>query len=481
MGTWLSYTNPEYDANIQKWTIADDFYTAKFYDSERTIKQYLIKRAQGETDDSYDERKSLLDYTPVFPHVVDSLAGMLFAAEGKAQRIWDDEAGGALGDPLDADTTAGQLKRDADGYGTDWETLMKQAAIDLIVMHTKWCLVDGFTEGRDIPTVHLIDPMKVTNWRYARDGRLVEVLVYESVDVRESIEEPAEAEGQYVRYTTEGWQRYREGEGGAVAVTDDGASGEYNYVDRGGQPILPIFRVGLPMRRHVGHILARKQMVIMNRESSRDHSLRVAEFPKLVLSAGDNLFNSIVKNLEKGSNVLQANPEGQLHQYISSNHEPARLGGEILMEKIKNFYITAFQEYADSARVKTATEVQQDLAKGIGAFLELVAGAVDEIENGAFWRIEQAMFDNKPGMWGRASVKRSNDFVPEDRRERALLIKNMFFPEGVPIGKSAKMELVNHFAEIFNFQVDEAEVKESIASKEATTAQDDAFMREFGI
>jgi hypothetical protein len=182
-----------------------------------------------------------------------------------------------------------------------------------------------------------------------------------------------------------------------------------------------------------------------------------------------------------GSNVLQAKPDGGTHQYITSNHEPARLGGEILMEKIKNFYVTAFQEYADSARVKTATEVQQDLAKGIGAFLELVAGAVDELENAAFWRVEQAMFAGNSNLWGRAYVKRSNDFVPEDRKEKMMMIKNIFFPEGVPIGQSAKLELVNLFGEMFNFQPDENEVKEVIASREGVRAQDDQFMRELGI
>jgi hypothetical protein len=296
MATWIEYTHPDYDANIRKWTIASDFYEAKFYDSDKTLKQYLIQRAQGESDDSFDERKDLLDYTPVFPHVVDSLAGMLFAAEGKAKRVWDEENGGALGDPEDPKSTAGKLRRDADGLGTDWETTWKRSAIDLIVLHRKWCLVDGFTEGREIPTIHLIDPQNVTNWRRERDGRLVEALVKEEVDTRQSLNDDPEPQDQYIHYTTEGWQRYSLGEGGMTAMTDDDASGTYNYIDSGGQPILPIFMVELPMRRHVGHILARKQMVIMNRESSRDHSLRVAEFPKLVLSADDNLFKQLVRD-----------------------------------------------------------------------------------------------------------------------------------------------------------------------------------------
>jgi hypothetical protein len=481
MATWVEYKHPEYTDNIKKWTLASDFYEARFYDNEKTLKQYLIKRAQGESDDAFNERKDLLDYTGVFPHVVDSLAGMLFSAEHKAVRVWDEENGGAMGDPEDHNTIAGKLKRDADGKGTDWETMWKKAAIDLIVMHRKWCLVDGFTEGREIPTIHLLDPQDVTNWRYASDGRLIEVLVKEELDVRGSIQDTPELETQYILYNLEGWQRYTVTESGVVPVGGDGGSGTYEYVDSGDQPILPIFTVKLPMRRHVGYNLARKQMVIMNRESSRDQSLRVAEFAKLVLFADNTMFEKMVEQLKEGSNVLQADPNGNAHQYITSNHEPARLGGEILMEKIKNFYITAFKEYADSARVKTATEVQQDLASGIGAFLELVAGAVDELENGAFWRVEQSMFAGARNMWGRANVRRSSDFMPEDRTERLQLIKNLIFPEGVPIGKTAKLELVKKIGDALDVQVDEKEVAESITSREATAAQDNDFMQQFGI
>lgn len=481
MGTWLEYAHPDYVANIKKWILASDFYEARFYDDEKTLRKYLVKRAQGESEDAFVERKNLLDYTGVFPHVVDSLAGMLFSAEHKAERNWDEEEGGALGDPEDFKTIAGKLSRDADSKGTNWETVWKKSAIDLIVMHKKWCLVDGFTEGRDIPTVHLLDPQSVPNWLYSSDGRLTRVLVKENVDVRDKISDKPELQTQYILYTTEGWQRYAIIKGAVQSLQGDSASGTYDYVDSGGQPILPIFSVELPMRRHVGYNLARKQMVIMNRESSRDQSLRVAEFAKLILFADNTLFEKMVKELKKGSNVLQADPNGQAHQYITSAHEPARLGGEILMEKIKNFYITAFKEYADSARVKTATEVQQDLASGIGAFLELVAGAVDELENGAFWRVEQSMFAGKSNLWGRANVKRSSDFMPEDRMERLQLIKNNVFPEGIPLGKTAKIELIKTIAEIFNVQIDEKEVEESIKSREATSAQDNDFMRQFGI
>jgi hypothetical protein len=486
MANWIEYTHTEYDQLKPKWRYAIDHYESLVIEKDN-IETYLIKRAQGESADAFEERKKLADYTPVFGHAVDSLAGMLFAAESKATRIWDEltevedglATGDGLGNPEDPDSIAGKLTRDCDGTGINWETKWKMSAIDFMVTHRLWCYVEGVSDERGIPKIHVIRPNEVTNWREDEHGNIVEVLLHEVVDVRDSLsDDPNNMIHQYIHFTVEGWTKYQSGGSDKERVYSVVDSGEYEFINPSGERVLPIFLVELPLRRNVGYILAKKNNAIFNKESDKDNLLRLANHPKLVLSADDTLYSLISTEIIKGSNVLQEYPDkpGQ-HRYIAPDTSPAQVAIEDLQKKIEGFYYTAFQQYSDAARQRTATEVRQDLSRGIGAFLELLAGAVDELENGAFMRVEQIMLEDQ-SKWGRAHVKRSDDFMPIDADAHIQKLIDTYFPQGVPIGKTGKLAALKKIADHSNIQYDEVEAQQSISSRESTDVQQDSFFNQ---
>lgn len=413
---WVDFKHPEYVLLAPRWQFAQDHYTGEAV-AENKIIEYLIKKGQGESDEAYTERKALADLSNHFATVIDSLAGLMFQAEGNASRTWTKSTAaagskefGPLGDPENVDSHMYRLFQDADGLGNGWLTLFKQIATELTVMHRYWMFVDA-ADGN--PKVRMIPPMAVTNWLYDGDN-LVEALVREQLDNRESLEDFPQPMERYLRFQIGKWTRYKKvkgPDGQEVAVAED--SGTYDFVDPAGRPSLPIFVVNLPMRRMVGWILAKKQNAMFNMESARDHIIRVANFPKLILSAVDEVYLQLLKGLREGNNALQEDPEkaGQGHRYITPNGDNARVASDVLTRKVQEFYTTAFREYSQSARQKTATEAKQDVAEGVGAYLQHLKSALDDAENNCYWRLEQCL---KPGAEPIAHVQRSDEFVPVD-------------------------------------------------------------------
>src|SRR5579859_1234377 len=129
---WLTFRHPLYDLLADRWQYAIDHYTGDVLDSRKVL-TYLPRKQTAEAIDAYRERTALADYTPHFSTVVDSIAGMLFAVESAATRVWGppgDEEGhfGGLGDPDDPTSEAGRLWDDADGAGGAWLSLWKRLA-----------------------------------------------------------------------------------------------------------------------------------------------------------------------------------------------------------------------------------------------------------------------------------------------------------------------------------------------------------------
>lgn len=443
--TWLEYTHPVYAASSEGWTYAWDHYSADVVLDTGKTKTYLVKRVQGESQEAFDERAKLADLSNHFAAIVDALAGMVFAVDSQAKRVFSDETSKGLGAVDDPDSTIGRLMRDADGYGTGWLTLHKMLATRLIVFHSYWGVVDADAEKN--PVLRYVDPLSVTNWRYA-GNRLVEVLIKEEMDTRTSIESEdiSELESTYVHYKLDGWQRYKLDKDGAPVPMN---SGVYTYKDRLGIESLPVYHVQLPLGRAIGYTLAKKQNVIFNQESARDHLLRVANFPKLVLFADDTLYDSLVDALKKGSSVLQQKPEGSAHTYIAPSAEPVTAAGEVLKRKVEEFYQQGFKMYGDAAAQKTATEVRQDVAAGVGAFLQLLSAALDDAENNALWRIEQALDPVDTASHFVSYVKRSENFVPPDVNETIKALSERYFGTGkaLPVGREARIAALKKILE----------------------------------
>ena len=458
--SWLDYKHPMYQRHCPRWKMTQDFYLGEVADKD-VAKQYLVRRFQGEPEQAYNERLRISDFTPHLGTLLDSLVGMLFGAEDRAKRVWvNTETNAGLGEATDPTTPAYQLNNDADGSGTGWETLWREFALDLVVFQYMWVLVDTVN---GIHRVKLVSPMNVPNW--LDDGS--SVLMKECRDGRTSLMQDPEISETFILWELGKWSRWsRSKEGVAVLMEGEGNTGTYKYVDRNGQPALPIFMVELPMRRYIAWLLANKAAVLFNQESVRDFGLRIANFAKLVLGIeGDGQYEQLLNKLLKGENVI---PEGKgasgQHRFINPSSEPTKNASEVLDKKIEHFWVSGFQMYADAAAQKTATEVKQDVAAGVGAFLQLLAAAVDDAENGAFWRLEQAEYSESPKKWGGATIQRSGDFstidmasVLEQMRKRYIEASGV-----IPLGKSSLVQLAKESARFDGLPVDEGEIKTAV-------------------
>lgn len=454
--SFVDTTHPEYLEKFEEWQYAHDHYTLNLLKTGK-LSSYLVKKAQGESTKAYEERLALADYTALFAKVAESMAGMMFSVEDKAQRFW----GELLGRPEDEGSLMGDIWHNADGKGSNWNTLPKSVAIDLNIKHTVFGLVEGITADADQSVVKIIQPEQVTDWQNDTNGRMIWAKVVTHRYVRDSKHSLAKKQKQAYLYTMDGWELYENDSNGKPTVID---SGEYTYYDRTGQRTLPIFRIELPLRRNVGYYLARKNNAIFNMESSRDNILRLANFPKLIIVGKDDEFNAIASKLSEGSNAMQLNPEhSKEHKFIAPPSESAQISSEVLKEKIRDFYDTAFQAYADAAREKTATEIRQDIAEGIGAYLTLLKSAVDEFENTALFLTEQANFPNQQNKWGEAMVIRTNDFAQVDIDAKMKELKTNFFgSDTLPATEQSTVYVLERLYDYYGIEYDSDELTSAV-------------------
>jgi hypothetical protein len=451
---WLDYRHPDWEKNWIKWRYARDVYTGEVLDPQN-LGSYLIRKGTGETLPAYYERQGLADFTSHFGLCADALAGMLFNVEDDATRIF-----GALGASEEPSSFIGALYRDADGKKTGYATLWKQLGIEFVITHCHWLIVE--TTPNNAPRVKLIEPERVVDWVEDQSG-LAMVKVCEQVDTRATLESDPNTVEQYVVFTRDGWQRYRsEKAKGArkATVVPVGNPGTYNYVDATGQRQLSIFRVVLPLRRNVGYPLAKKNVAIFNKESERDHLLRTANFPKLIVPASDDVFAAISKQVADGSFLLQDDPNStKTMAFAAPPTASVEVATRVLEQKVEQFYKTFFREYADTAQEKTATEIRQDVASGVGAFLQMLKAGLDDAENEALWRLEQAVFPNDSSKWFTARVERSANFQPLNVDETIERLRNRYLGQTkrVPLGRKGLIEVLRQISAYDGIPFDDKE------------------------
>jgi hypothetical protein len=485
--TWLDYHPPAYLREVMRWAYARDHYTGECA-SLRKITQYLIRKGIGETLEAYQERVALADYTPHFAHIVDSLAGMLFGIEVDADRDW-----GALGDETKPETPAGKLSVDADGDRNGYKTVWKVLTTELIAIHDAWLFVDGGEDPKH-PRIRIIPAEAVTNWRF-ENGVLVEAIIREIADKRDSLrDDPKKTGVQFLYMDVDGWQRYEkqaaskdpaaavQQQGDATQpqreiVVEVGPPGSWSYVNIAGASTIPLIPVSLPLRRHVGYMLARKANSIFNKESERDALLRHCSFPLLNIVASDNQYKKIVDMLKKGARALQVLPGVNQHAFIAPSPAPAQMLESALTQKIHDIYITGFREYGGAGQrsqgnAKTATETRIDVATGIAAFLQMTKSAIDDGENAVLYFLEQTLFPNDKSKWGQARVKRSDDFVPFDMNEMLERIRGRYFGANVavPVGRTARIQAAVQIAKGDGLDVDEQEIAADVDMAALSTA-----------
>lgn len=462
--SWLDYEHPAYQEQADHWAEARAHYTGSLL-SDDHIKSFLIRKSAAESWEAYHERQKLADYTPHFSTAVDSLAGMLFQVENNAKRSFGTPEEPGLGYPDDIGTPMHRIWRNADGEGTDWTTFWKQLAIELVHSHSAWITIDTLEQGESV--IRLWPSLAVTNWRY-ENGVLVEAMVIELYDERNSIQDEPEFARQWVVYRIDGWTRYKkeknsQGQETEIIVNE----GTYAYEDEMERPVLPIFQVELPMNRHVGWMMARKANVIFNKESERDHLLRAANFPFLLLVMADKQFNKALQKIKAGVRALQVDPShGKPHSFITPPSEAAQIATEVLTRKVDEFYVTFFQSYGDSARERTATEARQDISAGVGAFLQLLKAAVDEGENNALKLIAQVEYPADERRWFTNSVQRSEDFLPVNIANEIEKIKERYFgaDKTIPLGKTGRMQAAKRIADWDGLEYSEEELSAALTA-----------------
>lgn len=460
---WLDEEHPEYAAQKQRWQFTRDHYTGELLDPTK-ITSYLVKKGVGEADVAWQERLKLADYTNLLATVVDSLSGMLWASDNKTNRVWDGEGGRFdFGDPKDQRTLIGRLWRDADGRGAGYLTLFKTATVDLLLDQRVWLLADTVTvAGAVRPVMRVLHALDVPNWAQDAEG-LSEVVVIEGDGQPSSVREKRKTIKRRLVYTRTGWERWTKTDDGPWTPSTE--RGTYRYRNALGAVVLPIFRVDLPLARNVGWLLAKKANAIFNRESSRDNIIHLANFPKLLVVGNDAQYKTITKHLAEGANALQQDPAGPPHSYIQPSSESATIATTVLDKKREDFFTMALREYGDAARQRTATEVRQDVAQGVGAFLSLVATAVDAAENNLLWRVAQTERPGTSAEQVQARVERSDDFATVDPEAIIDKLKERAFGAevAVPLGNEGRIAAATQIAEHMGVEVDEDEIRQAVA------------------
>jgi hypothetical protein len=437
---WLDIRHPYWLKNNAKWRYARDVYTGEVLDAEK-ISDYLIRKGTGETEQAFNERRALADFTSHFGLCADALAGMLFHVEDDATRLFGD-----LGTDDDPASVMGKLYRDADGQKTGYATLWKQLGIELVITHRHWVQVD-IVQGA--ARILLWEPERVVDWIEDETGYAM-VRICENVDTRTKLEHEPGSIKQYLVITRGGWQRYREVKKAnkTVAVLF-GPPGTHRYEDAAGHLQLPIFPVELPLRRNVGFPLAKKNVAIFNKESERDHLLRAANFPKFLIVGDETVFRSVSAEVQKGAFGIPDDPNtSKSHQFIAPPTTSIEIATKVLDQKVEQFYKTFFREYSHTAQEKTATEVRQDTASGVGAFLQMLKAGLDDAENETLWRLEQAVYPNDRTKWHKARVERDDNFQPLNVDEEIERLRIRYFGQttAVPISREARIEVLRQIA-----------------------------------
>ena len=97
----------------------------------------------------------------------------------------------------------------------------------------------------------------------------------------------------------------------------------------------------------------------------------------------------------------------------------------------------------------------------------MLRAAVDDAENGALWRLEQALYPDKSAQWFIASVERSKEYTPIDSAKiadkmRVKYIGDSYNTKVVPIGRDGMVTVVKQLAKYDNVQVNEAQLEAAV-------------------
>ena len=469
--SFLDYRHPDYETRKERSRFAKLYRTGRVQDeAEKAVRResgtrinskglHLQRRSQGETMDAFRERVYVSRYPRHFGRIVTSFVGSLMQAEDKASRQWSD----ALGNPTEDGTLMGRYYEDADGSGTSMRQVLQDAADTLVTSHRQWYLVDP-PAGSGMASVHLLPEESVVNW-VTRSGRLVDVLVRENTDARQSVEDESGSRETFMRYTLDGWRRYMKEED-SMTVLDQG---EWRYgfwrTSDQDERRLPLGYVDLELGEPVGYNMARDARYLYNLLSDLRWALRRTSYSKLAPedeALSQDEYETAARALEEGQNFLTFPA-----QYIAPDVGVFTGAYEIYKQEVKDFYVTALQSYEDAAKQKTATEIMQEQSGGRFSFLSVLARAMDSLEEDVYKLIHQVEQPENAASWQEVSVERSKDFKPVDAEQKAqTLMKAAFGAKSAPLGTAGKTDAATKIGDLLGIDYDEDEVRDAVEDQE---------------
>lgn len=447
--------HPEYMRLEEAWRTTRDVYEGAEAMVPRA-KEYVPQRKMGEADSAYEERVNLLHFDGILGALVDMMVGLW------ARKPPEEESWGLLGPEgengeVPDDSVAGKLIRDADRCGTSWENLRRMRATDLVVYRWYVSYVDTNNTEANVPRteegevtreaaqragvrpyVNKATALDLLDW-IEKDGRLIEAVVKEGAEQRDSLEDGrGTAVTTYLRFMLTGWERY------IVEKDDDGndkvsriGTGPYSYVDDQGLPRLPVVRRKLPSPRYAAYTLSRVVLQIINQDSHLDAMLRGAALGQFLAIQGDQ--EEIRKTVKVGDKILPYPSGMTTPAFVGLGTDAAVTIQDRVESLTERFWRMAMFEFTDRARERTATEVEQSFASGIGAFLTLLSGVCEEIENEEKSLLAQAVQPPTEAVAFRGDVgatKFAREFKVEDVIAELERLKELVFGPSAPLSLS---------------------------------------------
>jgi len=479
MAHWLGNTHPNYHGH--RWEVIKRHLHGTIVDD---LDSALIRKRQGESGQEYRSRTDVASYVPHFQRAVLALAGMIIQNEKDAEREWSD----GLGEFGDMDTPAGRLGEDLDGEGTAWGVVKTQALVDSVGFQEIWTLVEGV--DRTGPTqadvqsdgsVQTMSPIPVKDWVRDDTGRLIEVKVKSTRDPRTTVKDEPEEEDIYTVYKTEGYEVWVEDGGdatnisGQIADNVEGGTIPYGpngfqYETRDGRPALPIYRTEVPVRAPVGYMMALFSEWLFNFRNVRNFHLWSSALARSYIDAVDDNGRFDEEMFEKVSDLLKDGSRFFPTElgYASPSMDGAEVRNQTLKDEREDFYSVFFQSYGQVATERTATEIRQDIAQSVGAYLTLQTESLDEWENDMMWRLAQVNLPNAdPDTWSDSNIDRNTDFSELAINETLREMREGAFEGGkVPIGATGKANVAKTWAQAHNIEFDEEEVESATRLQE---------------
>jgi hypothetical protein len=441
--------HPEYKARHEGWTTTRDVYLSAD-GVGRDPTKYIPQRVIGEADESYSERINLAHYSGILGALIDALVG-LWARKPPERDDWGEMGSRGQDGRLDPRSLAARIVLDADREGTSWSNHRRASATWMMVYQSMYSLIDTnrpsgpmtVAQSRNLgvrPFVKRISPLNVLDW-IEKDGRKIDVVVKEATDPRTSL---AAGDGvlldRYLRLTTTGWTRYSIGRNKNPLVED---SSSYVYYTADGVRRLPLVEKRLPQPRYAAHNLALIVLSIINHESHLDSLVRAGALGQFLAVQGDD--EEVRQSIKVGEKVLPYPPTMAKPDFVSYKMESAPHLESRISALGDGFWKAAMYEFSDSPVEKTATEIESQWASGIGAFLSLLSGAMQQSENEEKWLLYQSVNPFSSAMAaqqasGFGTTQFAENFRVEDVIGELTRIRDLLFGmgEGVPMGTELK-------------------------------------------